>query len=1137
MNEPSRRRPRNVNGRLRLVACALIGIVACQTPDKGRVQPEQVRHALDAGDYVQAESLAIELFTKVERDEGADALVTARALDLLVEASVKNGNAGKPDALVRAERAVRLKDRHVGPNHVETAESLHNLGTVRLQRGEFPLAISALDRGLAIRTAVLGPDAPQVANTLEQLALAQIRLERFAEAEELLAKSAQIREQTFEQAPRALAQTLELVALLRRYTDNYPAALTSIDRALETRRRLMPNHPDDIFALQTRGDVLLLMGAAGGAEQSWKSALDLAIRTLRADHPLVAVTLGRLSLAAFSLGNLAEARQLAERARDIGDRSLAPCDPAGRLLAVALADALRYGGEYAEARRLYRATLEKVRGCSNSGATAGWTDAEATLVFNDAGVARDVGDLVEADALYTRAVDIWSKGLGPNHSFVARGLDAVADVAAERGDLPRAHDLYERALAIRRRSLGPEHPHVAWTLTNLARTEANLRNVPLALRYIEEAIAIYRKSGTADEPDHFARVLELRGALEERLGHLRAARASVEQAMAERTRIFGPNHPLVTETRASLAAIDLALGDRGKAMAGALDVERLGREHLLFTVRYLPERQAMTYASTRPQGLNLALTLLSASPADPSPVLDAVIRSRSILLDEFASARRSESSSASPEVAALVNATTAARQRLANLVVRSLQEPVSREVLDDARRQKDEAERALAERNLDARAELTRFSAGLSEVRRALPANAALISFVRYDRRNQPSGFSYAAFVIRPDSDRVAFVALGLASSLDPIIEAWRREASGKSIARGVPAPQAERMYLTAATRLRRSVWDPLVAHVGGASRVFVVPDGRLNLVNLSSLPDGDSYLAERSAIIHYLTTERDLLLPDRDASAARGLLTVGGPAFDEGPALPVATEARRGTECQSLAQVHFDNLPGSLSEVTEIGRLWPKTSANDVTLLSGAAATETAVKRAVSGRRVVHLATHGFVLGTDCEFGPSGLRAVGGLARTSAQAAAVAKENPLLLTGLALAGANRRSAATLDQDEGILTADEIARLNLQGTEWAVLSACDTGLGEIKAGEGVFGLRRAFQIAGARTVIMSLWPVEDVSTRDWMRALYEGRLQKKLDTAAAVREAGLSVLRARRAKAQSTHPFYWAAFVAAGDWR
>jgi CHAT domain-containing protein len=140
-------------------------------------------------------------------------------------------------------------------------------------------------------------------------------------------------------------------------------------------------------------------------------------------------------------------------------------------------------------------------------------------------------------------------------------------------------------------------------------------------------------------------------------------------------------------------------------------------------------------------------------------------------------------------------------------------------------------------------------------------------------------------------------------------------------------------------------------------------------------------------------------------------------------------------------------------------------------------------------------------------------------------------------LTGLALAGANNRGRVALDQDEGLLTADEIAGLDLQGTEWAVLSACDTGLGEIKAGEGVFGLRRAFQIAGARTVIMSLWSVEDQSAREWMRVLYEGRLHRNLDTAAAVREAGLFVLRARRAKGQSTHPFYWAAFVAAGDWR
>jgi CHAT domain-containing protein len=145
--------------------------------------------------------------------------------------------------------------------------------------------------------------------------------------------------------------------------------------------------------------------------------------------------------------------------------------------------------------------------------------------------------------------------------------------------------------------------------------------------------------------------------------------------------------------------------------------------------------------------------------------------------------------------------------------------------------------------------------------------------------------------------------------------------------------------------------------------------------------------------------------------------------------------------------------------------------------------------------------------------------------------------DSPLLLSGLALAGANRRNEAGPNEEDGILTAEEIASLDLSGVEWAVLSACETGVGEVRAGEGVFGLRRAFQVAGARTLIMSLWSVEDEATRAWMGYLYRARLEEKKDTAESVRAASLAVLEERRAKGESTHPFYWGAFVAAGDWR
>jgi len=126
----------------------------------------------------------------------------------------------------------------------------------------------------------------------------------------------------------------------------------------------------------------------------------------------------------------------------------------------------------------------------------------------------------------------------------------------------------------------------------------------------------------------------------------------------------------------------------------------------------------------------------------------------------------------------------------------------------------------------------------------------------------------------------------------------------------------------------------------------------------------------------------------------------------------------------------------------------------------------------------VLHLATHGFFLDA-CDPAASA---------TSPRSSGPI-ENPLLLSGLALAGANDGKRP----DDGILTAEEIVSLNLGGLEWAVLSACDTGLGEIRAGEGVFGLRRAFQLAGAHTVIMSLWPVDDNSTRLWMQELYRAR--------------------------------------------
>jgi CHAT domain-containing protein len=322
---------------------------------------------------------------------------------------------------------------------------------------------------------------------------------------------------------------------------------------------------------------------------------------------------------------------------------------------------------------------------------------------------------------------------------------------------------------------------------------------------------------------------------------------------------------------------------------------------------------------------------------------------------------------------------------------------------------------------------------------------------------------------------------------------------------------------------LREAIWDPLVPALAGSKRVFLVADGAIDGVNVAALPSGDGrYLIESGPLLHYLTAERDIVREKTTEVIGKGTLIVGGPDFDAftgqgaeaadgGAAGPPARRVR--PQCPEFTGLVFEPLPGSASEADEIAAAAVPREA--VIRLSGATASREAFVRDAPGHKVLHLATHAYVLPERC-----------------------GAHQPLLRSGLAFAGANGRSAAggVPGADDGILTAEEIASLDLSGVEWVVLSACDTGLGEVRAGEGVVGLRRAFEGAGAGTVIVSLWDVDDGAARAFMRALYAGR-RSGLPTAEAMRQAGLGILARQRALGRSTHPYFWGGFVAAGDWR
>jgi CHAT domain-containing protein/tetratricopeptide (TPR) repeat protein len=792
-----------------------------------------------------------------------------------------------------------------------------------------------------------------------------------------------------------------------------------------------------------------------------------------------------------------------------------------------------------------------------------------------------------------KALEFWERALrlfesSGSRTAVVDVLMSAGETLLDSGDESGALNRFERALAIAE-EIGNERLQ-AWALRGMGAAEIFRRRPEDADVHLRRALALSPSSNekrleasvladlgeahvlrgelslarsyfirarassqAAGDRTAAATQLYSLGVLEGRLGDLVAARSSLTTALAEQEPLLGAGHPLPVATRVALAEVDLAAGAYRRAFEASVEAEGAGRDYVRGTLRYLPERQALTLAERRVRGLDVAISAaLSRSGVPSDVILDLLFRSRGLVLDELAARRRlTGPQAAASDLAANVRR---ARQRFANLLVQSMEGAVPRSDLDLARGEKEVAERALAAESADDRPAAA--TAGLEAVRDALPGGAALVSYVQYAKRvasasggRAPAPVpSIAAFVMRRDSSEPPIVVpLGDVARIERLIAQWRVELAGEAPHVTASREPADR---TAGVRLKRVLWDPIAAELQGATRVFVVPDGAVGVVPFAALPvQGEGYLLEQGPPIHYLSAERDLVTAlGRPPPLARGMLAMGGASFGDpgggtrsiaAPRLPAGvpfTSIASG-ECLRLPSIVFQPLDGTTQEVQEIAALWRGSAgvgAMDARILIGAQASETAFKQSANSHRVLHVATHGFFLDGDCTTSAEGRRGVGGL---SAVGRIRTTGNPLLLSGLALAGANRRASAGPDEDDGILTAEEVAALDLSGVEWAVLSACDTGVGEIRAGEGVFGLRRAFQVAGARTVVMSLWSVDDQATRAWMRALYEGRFQRSLSTADAVHQASLTVLRDRRAKGLSTHPFYWAAFVAAGDWR
>ena len=402
---------------------------------------------------------------------------------------------------------------------------------------------------------------------------------------------------------------------------------------------------------------------------------------------------------------------------------------------------------------------------------------------------------------------------------------------------------------------------------------------------------------------------------------------------------------------------------------------------------------------------------------------------------------------------------------------------------------------------------------GVADVQRLLPADAQLVEFVRY-RPFDPRATKiaerfglarFAAFVLRKEGEPRWF-ELGAADEVDKRVAALR--ASLRSASRTDVKTLARAVDDLVMRPLRQGEADP--------RHIIVSPDASLNLIPFGALVDEkDRYLIERYEIT-YVTSGRDLLRLQHSQRAQRPPLVIADPAFDlAGASSGPSASGSRSTEALAKG---FAPLPGTAAEAKALAKLLPGAEVD-----TGAKASEAVVK-AARGPSVLHIASHGFFF-DQAPAGATGVESRG----LTAQSQTPSQTSPLLRSGLALAGANVRKGG--GGEDGLLTAIEAASLDLSGTKLVVLSACETGVGEVRSGEGVQGLRRAFVMAGAESIAMSLWPVSDEATKDLMVGYYE-HLLKGQGRGASLREVQMRMLRDPR----RSHPFYWASFLVAGQW-
>jgi CHAT domain-containing protein len=978
-------------------------------------------------------------------------------------------------------RSLGIVEATSGKDHPDTARRLTCLGELYSAMGEHAKAEAACQRALPILEAKLGKNHLDVADCLVTLATLYTKLGQFAKAEPLCQRDVQIREAKLGKDHINIAASLMNLADLYKETGRYTQAEPLYQRSLhiyETKRG--KDHPDVATPLNNLAVLYYRMGQYTEAEPLYQRSLHIYETKLGEDHPNVAGSLTNLVGLYDAMGQYAKAQRLAERALQIREAKLDKDHP---------------------------------------------EVAQSLLVLGN--MHARVGDYTKAEPLYQRSLAILEAKLGKDDLAVAECLNNLALLYVYMRQYDKAQPLYERSLQIDEAKLGKDHPDVAMGLCNLGALHV------LATGQYAKAEALY-----------------LRG--------LQIVEAKL-----------GKEHPLVADTLNYLFLLRMAQEKWTEAARLANRQRQIVRGHVRHTLQVLSDHEQLEFLQNKDAvRLHSALSLGLMRRTDPELALASagwLLNAKAVAQECLSERTRLALASTDPQTGKLASQLSSVRQQLAAL---TLKMPGQKALLDQVA-SLTEQEQQLARKLGQLLGQPSRADPWVTveEVRQALPKDGILIDIARIWVRDFKAktaeshwkGGRYAAWLIPPAGQGdLLLVDLGDAEKIDSAVDAVRKgllaaQASDtqKSSILQKGEPDAEKDLRPALAALAQLVLEPLREQIGKRPQWLISPDGALWLVPWAALPlDDKTYVIEKHTV-RYLVSGRDLVMRAFEGKGKRDeSVLMADPDFDIEPkeaatltakllgkqllpsnARPLAARDDPLATRSGSAIGRVSRLPGTASEAVAIKPKLQAYADEEPWMYRGKNALE-GVFKAFHGPKVVVLSTHGFFL-DDQEFKDPGRAGLDGENGRLLTKKGNLPENPLLRCGLLLAGCNESDKAKPGQEDGVLTGLEIVGCDLRGTELVVLSACETGLGQVRNGEGVAGLRQAFQLAGAQTVVASLWQVSDRDTALLMTDFFDGLARGK-SKAEALRDAQLTRIKAHRDSNGAAHPFFWAAFTVTG---